>query len=243
MKRELDNTYPAKADPSLRSESRANWICTNKHCIPLAPLTAKTINHIGNTVKQVLKNKLKQETWIRYELSLTESHASLVRQNIFPITDAVISQLQEHPWQERPQLLAALRYWKHGLRNAYIWKEDEKPLCFQWLFTHRDNPRLRDLPRWAGMYPPLKAHEGQVENLIVLPAGLRYPGRVSILFAHTIFSIAYEYGIRRLITHIHEDNVAAQRWAHRTGWTSYGTIQRYELDVKSLRSRPLYLHL
>lgn len=183
-------------------------------------------------------------TWIRYQVdvsALAEDEAATAVE-LTPIDDAFMENLRSHPWREQPQMKTAFRLWQHGLRGGYVWIKDGQPMCLQWLLTPADNAQLATLSEWSGMYPPLPDHCGQLENILTLPAGLRYPGGAAGPFARAMYKVAAERGLKRLITHIHEANGAAQRWAQRTGWARYGVIQRYRADVPLLRHHYLHLH-
>jgi len=118
--------------------------------------------------------------------------------------------------------------------------DQEQPLCIQWLLTDTDRPRLRTLDEWAGMYPPLVANVGQVENLYAFSTARRRG--VATQFEYALYHEARRVGLRELVTHIHEANAAARGWAERTGWRPYGTITRYQLDVRALGAYAIFLH-
>lgn len=158
------------------------------------------------------------------------------------MTPTLIEDLSRSPSRDKAQVRTAIKLWQHGLHGGYVWIRDNKPMCFQWLFSHHDNQLLKRLPDWAGMYPPLPDKWGQLENILTLPAGMRYPGGAAGPFAQAMYRLAAEQGLRWLITHIHERNPAARRWARRTGWSAYGRISRYQVDLPLIRNRPLYLH-
>lgn len=217
-----------------------DWLCTDRHQLRLAPCAARIAAGLSNVCETALGPRLHRQTWVRYRLNLARTEPSPAVPT--PVTQAFIDELAVHPWKDQPQIRTALNLWQHGLRGGYVWLRDGRPLCMQWLFSHHDNHRLQRLPNWSGMYPPLAPDHGQVECLLTLPAGLRYPGGAAIPFAHAMFRLAASRGMRRLITHIHESNTAALRWAQRTGWTAYGRIHRCQIDLPLLRRHLLYLH-
>jgi GNAT superfamily N-acetyltransferase len=157
-----------------------------------------------------------------------------------PITDRFIQCLETHVDRDQNQLRSGLRFWEHGLRRAYVWRDESGPLCMQWLLTKPDNALLRTLPEWAGMYPPLQDGWGQVENLFAFSTARRKG--VATQFEYALYHVARDLGLSGLITHIAEGNQAARGWADRAGWQAYGVIVRYRVDLPVLRTLPLYLH-
>jgi hypothetical protein len=222
----------------------AYWLSTNRRHLRLPAPAARLAARIGDACSKALPDRLLRETWFRYHIDISAYASGSVSTPavLTPVTDAFIESLRRHPWRDRPQLRSAVSLWGHGLRNGYVWVENGQPLCFQWLFSHHDNERLQSLPEWSGMYPPLPPGCGQVENLLALPAGLCYPGGAATPFAKGMYVLAARRGMRQLITHIHERNLAAQYWANRTGWEAYGCIHRYQFDLPLLRRRQVYLH-
>lgn len=218
----------------------ADWLCIDRHRLRLSPWAARIAGRLGGACEAALGARLHSQTWIRYRLSLPRGEPSPAVPT--PVTQAFIDALAAHPWRDQPQVRTALTLWRHGLRGGYVWLLDGRPLCMQWLFSHHDNHRLQHLPHWAGMYPPLAPDVGQVECLLTLPAGLRYPGGAAVPFAHAMFRLAASRGMRQLITHIHETNTAARRWAQRTGWTPSGRTHRWHFDLPLLRRHYVYLH-
>lgn len=134
-----------------------------------------------------------------------------------------------------------MRFWERRFRRAYAWLAEEGPLCIQWLMLPKDNPHLGRLGEWAGMYPPLPEGCGRVENLFVF-SNVRRKG-VATLFELRLFETARQAGLRRIVTHIYEDNVSANRWAERMDWQRYGTITRYQLDLPGLRTFSAFVHV
>lgn len=223
----------------------ATWFSTNHRHISLGPRAAHWAQQAGHLLQQARLQRLQREVWIRYRLELAPYLAQHPHSpaQLTPVTAEFITTLAQGPQRQQSQVQTAAKLWRHGLRGGYVWLQEGKPLCLQWLFSHRDNPLLRALPDWGGMYPPLPPEWGQVENLLSLPAGMRYPGGAAAPFALAMYRLAADRGMRWLITHIHERNAAAHRWAARTGWTAYGRIQRYQLDFPRLRGRwCAYLH-
>jgi len=219
-----------------------HWLCSNRLAVSLPDRLARLLARALDRLDQLLRGHLPHETWVRYQRRLDGADAAPAEVELSPLDDATIAALETHAWRDHPQIRTALRLWKQNLRSAFVWREHGEPLCMQWLFGEQDNARLRRLPSWAGMYPPIPAGCGQVENILVLPKGLRRPGGAATPFAHAMYAEAYARGIRRLITHIHEDNTAAHRWAARTGWSAYGTIRRYRFELPLLRGYCLYVH-
>ncbi|NLO79433.1 MAG: hypothetical protein GX093_03835 [Xanthomonadaceae bacterium] len=233
---------PARERPAAIPD--AAWLSTNRYHLGLGPPALSCVRLLARLLRQVPSRRLQWEVWVRYRLDLRPwaSASSAAAVELTPITWELIEELARGAWGQHPQIRSTQRLWQHGLRGGYVWLRQGKPLCLQWLFSHEDNPQLRTLPEWAGMYPPLPPDWGQVENLLSLPAGLRYPGGAATPFAQAMFHLAASRGMTWLITHIHERNAAAHRWAERTGWTPYGLILRYRLDAPLLRRGYVYLH-
>jgi GNAT superfamily N-acetyltransferase len=157
-----------------------------------------------------------------------------------PMSEELITQLRRHPDHESNQVRSGLRWWDHGLRQAFVWKDAEGPVCMQWLVTARDNSKLRTLPVWGGMYPPIGAHVGQIEHLFVF-SNVHRVG-IAVQFMYAMYDVMRREGLTEVITHIPEDNAPMRALAERLGWTHYGSITRYQLDVPGLRPVSAFLH-
>lgn len=181
-----------------------------------------------------------REHWIRYRIGLADVPPAPRDVRLTPITDRFIQGLKCHVDHDQNQLKSGLRFWEHGLRRAYVWCDESGPLCMQWLLMKADNALLRTLPEWAGMYPPLEPGWGQVENLFAFSTARRKG--VATQFEYALYRMARDLGLAGLVTHIAESNEPARGWATRTGWSAYGVITRYRLDLPVVRSLPLYMH-
>lgn len=229
--------------PFVRSSRRSHWLCCNGFHLRLPDWLVRLLATLLDAANRLLGGRLPYSVWIRYELDLTAPERQLASEAVLsPMDEVTMDWLRAHPWRSQPQLITAFRLWEHGLRRAYVWVEDGQPLCMQWLFLSEDNERLRALPVWSGMYPPLAPHCGQVENIVVLPKGLRRRQGCGVPFSHAMCELARRRGLRRLITHIPLSNVGAQRWAERAGWVAYGTIRRYRLPIPGGKAWFWYLH-
>jgi GNAT superfamily N-acetyltransferase len=158
-----------------------------------------------------------------------------------PVTEEDIRRWDHHPDREAAQLCSARRFWRHGLRQGFVFRDGATTRCTVWVLTARDNRRLRRLPAWAGMYPPLRPGLGQMENLFVF-SDARRTG-VGSRFVRAIFAEASARGLTALFTHISERNGPACAHATRVGWRRYGTILRFTIDLPVLRALPMYVHL
>jgi ribosomal protein S18 acetylase RimI-like enzyme len=177
--------------------------------------------------------RVRVERWVRYRAGVPSAEPAVPPCALTRFDDAVVTQLRAHADATEPAFSSGLAFWAHELRGGYVWLEDGQPLCSQWLFTERDNRALRLLPEWAGMYPPLAPGTGQLEKLWTFSSARRRG--VASQFAELMFAEAQRAGLQSLRTHIHESNVAARRWAQRTGWEPFGTIERFVFDVPGLR--------
>jgi len=222
---------------------RTHWFATNRFYLRLPDRLLRALAALLGVVDRLLRGRLPHSTWVRYELDLTTlEHSPDPAVTLSLMDEHIADSLRTHPWHERAQLVTAIRLWDHGLRRAYVWLKDGQPLCMQWLFLREDAELLRRLPQWSGMYPPLAQATGQLENILVLPLGLRRREGSGVPFSYAMYDLARRRGLRRLITHIPEGNVAARRWAARTGWVAYGSIRRYHFNLRWLRNHFFYLH-
>lgn len=243
LMRAHDEVTPA--DSPIRKE----WLCTNRHRLQLWPRLARLAHGLSEALGKLLGSRMAKSTWVRYTVCLDQYNTTIATVPPPPedvklerIDEAIMAELRAHPLRERNQLKSAFQFWQHGLRNAFIWREDGQPLCFLWLFLPQHNELLRRLPGWSGMYPPLSPGWGQFENTFTFPRGLRRAGGAATDFAQAVMYDARERRLCGLITHIHHDNLMARRWAQRTGCQAYGTITRYHIDLPLLRSFPWYIH-
>jgi GNAT superfamily N-acetyltransferase len=217
-----------------------DWLCVGDFCTGAAPLLGGSVAAAFALARTALPRRVIVDRWIRYRISLDSARTGPTDARLTPVTDDLVQALRQHPESAANQLKSGLRFWDHGLTRAYVWLNGSEPICIQWLLTSADSPRLRTLGEWAGMYPPLPADCGQVENLYAFST-VRKKG-VATEFEYALFELTRQAGLRRLITHIHEGNVAARAWADRTGWQAYGIITRYRLDLPGLRGLNVFLH-
>lgn len=220
------------------------WASSNRRHLRISPRTADQLNRLGEACRSLLPGRLSRETWFRYRIDLSDQPSGMgnLPAQLSPVTETLIEHLSQQPLRDLPQAQTARRLWKLGLRRGFVWIEANKPLCLQWLFHPDDGPLLGRLSEWSGMYPPLPPQHGQVENILTLPAGMRYPGGAASPFTLAMLRMAADMGMRGLITHIHEKNLAAHRWAQRTGWIPYGHIHRYHCSLPLLNSWHAYVH-
>jgi ribosomal protein S18 acetylase RimI-like enzyme len=219
-----------------------NWVCVGASCWPTSALVLDLFADAVLAPLTSMTGRLTALQWARYRARLADIPSSFISSapKLTQVTEDIIQALRTHPDRRENQLRSGLEFWNLGLRRAYIWMEPEGPLCIQWLLTEADNAKLRVLPNWAGMYPQLSPGQGQVENLFTF-TNVRRRG-IATQFAYGMYQAAQQAGLREIVTHIHEHNVAACGWAERTGWHRYGTIIRYQADLPGLRNRELFLH-
>ena len=218
----------------------SEWLCVGQYCCRAPLLFRGTVTTCVHLARMAVPERIRIHRWIRYWIDLADTPPVPVDVRLSPVTDDVIRTLRAHPDLSENQLTSGLRFWDHGLRRAYIWMGQEGPRCIQWLLTSMDNSRLRTLPDWAGMYPPLPPGVGQVENLFTFSSGRRRG--VATQFEDALYEEARMAGLRHLITHISEPNTAARGWAARTGWRAYGTIIQCQLHLPGGRARSVFLH-
>ena len=224
--------------------TESHWLCTNSTARRVPDRALRLLAGVLGLLDRLSAGRVPHSTWIRYRLDLEQARdpQAGAQVRLSPMDETIVTALTADCSQDRPQRLTAVRLWQHGLRRAYVWLEHGEPICMQWLFTPEDNPALRALPAWSGMYPPLPEGCGQVENLLAMGSGRRRRGGAATPFAYAMYEAAHARGLRRLITHIAESNTAARRWARRTGWVACGTIRRYHFNLPLLRRRHIYLH-
>ena len=216
-----------------------DWLCYGRRCwrTPGVVLGASIFQR---SLGAILPARIVTQRWVRYRIRLESLDVPPSDLRLTPVTDAAIERLRRHPDRDQDQLVSGFRFWEHGLRRAYLWWEPEGPLCIQWLLTESDNAKLRSLPDWAGMYPPLASGHGQVENLFVFSTARRRG--VAGSFEYALYVEAKRLGLRELRTHIAEANTLAHRWAGKTGWEPYGVITRHQFDCPGFRHHSLYFH-
>lgn len=218
----------------MASDTR-EWLCVGRACLKArAPLRLGVTGSL-KLARATLPVQVRQQRWVRYERDLADTPPPPPGVRLTRVTDAMIGEFRLRPDRAESKLKSGLRFWDEGLRRAYVWMDDE-PLCIQWLLTAEDNPRLRRLKDWSGLYPPVPDGWGQLDHLFVFSAARL--GTVATGFEYSLFEEARRQGLRGVITHIREGDVAARQWAECTGWRRYGSITRYQ--VGSFKG--VYLH-
>src|ERR1051326_1350613 len=208
------------------------WVCARRIRLGGASQASRTLVRITDLLHQ-RTSRVAVQRWIRYRIDLDGTPPQTAEVELTPLTEHIIARLKAHPDAALPDLRSGLEFWDAGLRDGYVWLADDQPLCMQWLLTERDNVALSQLPFWGNMYPPLSPGLGQVEKLWTF-SGTRKKG-VATLFEYALFEQARRRGIKTLLTHIGEGNVAARGWADKTGWEAFGTIDRYSFDLPRIR--------
>jgi hypothetical protein len=216
-----------------------NWLCAGTQRWRVSSPVAKASDAALGMLSG-LTSRVARDGWIRYYIDLATAPPAPPDVSLTPVTEAVIDLLRTHPDRGQNQLQSGFRFWDRGLQCAFAWLDEDGPLCVQWLLTQRDNDRLRRLPVWGGMYPPIPHGCGQVENLYTFSTARRKG--VASQFEFMLYEQARHLGLSTLITHIHADNAAARGWATRTGWSPRGAIRRYTCDAPGMRGRAVYVH-
>ncbi len=183
--------------------------------------------------------RVERSEWVRYRIDLAAT-PDPGPVTLVPVTDEHIASLRAHADREQNQLVSGFRFWDLGLRRALLWLDAGEPVCIQWLLTPEDNPALRALPEWAGLYLPLSPGTGQVENLFTFSSARRRGA--ATMFEYALYRVAAAAGLRRLVTHIAASNDAANAWARKTGWVVSGSISRWTVDARGIRRLPVCLH-
>jgi hypothetical protein len=230
-----------RSRPKSVGRALADWVFVGCTGVEAGALIRTCVAATLGLLRAVLPQRVQVQRWIRYRVDLTAPLPPVSPEvRLTRVTDGLMNVLRQHPECAENQLRSGVRFWDRGLRRAYVWMSDEGPLCIQWLLTEADGARVQHLGDWAGMYPPLPRHTGQVENLFAFTT-VRHKG-VASRFEYALYQEARQLGLEQLVTHIHEPNTAARAWADRTGWQACGTITRYQVDVPGLRARCLYVH-
>ena len=206
----------------------------------MGPILKTSITSVCSAARVALPERVEVDRWVRYTIALGDTPASSPEVALQPVTDAIMADLRNHPDRNERQLRSGFRFWDRGLRRAFIWQLDGGPACVQWLLLPDDIRALHSLGEWSGMYAPLPERCGQVENLFAFSTARRKG--VATQFEYALFAAARQMGLVGLVTHIHEQNVAARGWADRTGWREYGVIARYHADFPGLRGFNVCVH-
>ncbi len=215
---------------------RADWLFVGTMCRPIGRGTAAVLCKAVSAVKSVLRARAPMEKWRRYRLDLNGASSSPVL--LVPLTEELMTVLRTHP--DREHLVTTFHFWDTGFRTAFVWMENDRALCIQWLVTATENSLLPKLGEWSGLYPPLPPRTGQVEGLYTFTDSRRKGVATDFAFAMNVR--AQSLGLEELVTHILEANESARKWAQRTGWTESGTITRLQLDLPGLRNIPICVH-
>jgi GNAT superfamily N-acetyltransferase len=222
--------------PATRAAgARIDWVCARHSCSRGETPTMRGVSRVCEALSAVT-SRVAVQRWIRYRIGLAQVPPP-EDVELTPLSHGIVALLRNHPDHEQEAFASGLAFWDLGLRNGLVWFEGGQPLCFQWLLSQDDVALLRAGSAWANMYPPLEERTGQLEKLWTFSTA-RKKG-VASRFALAMFAQAKQRGYETLVTHIHEANEAARSWAVRTGWQSYGTIERYEFDLPLLRSMNL----
>lgn len=222
------------------SHDNREWLCVGRTCWKArAPLRWGVTGPL-KLARAAFPQRVVQQRWIRYQRDLADTPPPPPSVRLTRVSDAVIGALRIRPDRAETALKAGLRLWDAGMQRAYVWIGDDGPLCIQWLLTAEDNRRLRRLSEWSGLYPPVPARWGQVDNLFVFAAAQL--GSVATCFSYALFEEARATGLRGLITHVPAGNLAARQWAECAGWRRYGTITRYQVGWPPLLVKSVYLH-
>jgi hypothetical protein len=216
---------------------RADWLCVGARCWGIGPRRAHALRRLLGIAAGAFGSRVTMHQWRRYHVSLEGTAPASVE--LVPVTEALMHRLREHA--ERDQLGTAFHIWDIGIRRGLVWLDGDAPVCIQWLFTAADNPNLRRMGEWAGLYPPLPAGTGQVEGLYAFADKRRKGAATDFEFA--LYERARALGLSALVTHVREENEPTHRWAAKTGWTTIGTITRVVLDLPWLHSVPVCLHI
>lgn len=231
------------AGAPLRARS---WIAAGPVSIPLPRAWSAWLERAVGEARSgtPVAGRVVVQRWARLSIALprpSETQAAGAREGFGPASEAEVQRWRMEGDRDAPQLRSAFRFWDHGLRRVFAWRTREGARAVVWVLTARDNARLRRLPGWAAMYPPLPADALQLENLFVF-SDARARGAATSL-VQGVFAWGASRGMRRAFTHIADRNAPALSHAARVGWTRYGTIARLQLDVPGLRRAALFLHL
>ena len=218
----------------------ADWLCIGTRCWEAPQLLLNLISGLLDLLGMLTRERVHAQRWARYVIRPADIAPLATAPRIVPVTEAIVEQLRVHPDRGQNQLESALQWWDHGLRRAYIWLEPQGPVALQCLVTRADAPKLRILPVWGAMYPPLPEGRGQVENLYSF-SNAQGIG-VGIRFLCGMSAMEQEAGLREVVTHIGEANTAVRSLRERVGWRRYGTSTRYWFDIPGLRGLSLCLH-
>lgn len=124
---------------------------------------------------------------------------------------------------ERLSRLTQLRLLRSGLRVCYVAvAPDGKPCYMQWVVPASENARLRAI--FGSLYPSLGPDEALLEGAYTLE-GYRGKGIMGAAMAQ-VAERAREFGARRVITFVDEQNEASVKGCVRAGFAPY--LRRHE---------------
>src|SRR5437870_6609893 len=142
-------TCPDKlgAGPSARGGSMiadlGEWLGLGPYCWEATPFFLASVTTCLGVIGAAFSERVHTQRWIRYRIELADDLPVSPGVHLTPVTDAIIGALRRHPDHAENQLTSGFRFWDRGLRRAYVWMDQEQPLCIQWLLTDADRPRLR----------------------------------------------------------------------------------------------------
>ncbi len=232
-------TESAEAVRDRVIDDPGNWLAVGHACVRMPARLVRAADRCLRVMTRLPTKRIGRERWIRWRVDL-EGHLAGRANLLVPLGEADIAGLRTHAEHDADQIVSGFRFWEHGLRRAYSIQQDGAPLAQAWLLTAQDNPRLRTLPTWSGLYPPLPDGVGQMENTHLFRAGRR--NRIATEFMQAAFATAGSLGLAVLWTHIADTNTVVLARAERFGWHRCGTIVRYRFDVPGLRHLPVCLH-
>jgi len=225
-------------------EGKSSWICSNHHAVALSERTSRNIDRVATALSDYGGSRFMRESWIRYRAGLTDLPPKPADVRLKPVTSEFIDWLRGLHGTEldHKQIHSGIRFWDAGLRTAYVWFQEGEPLSMQWLLLPSQMAHFPELGQWSGMLPPVPDRCGVVENIYTFRAGRERKGGAASRLAMAVLHQARDRGLREVRTHVPQSNLPAHRWAKRTGFSPFGIIDRYGINLPGLPVKYLYHH-
>src|SRR2546427_6482024 len=111
----------------------AEWLGVGRGGRAAPPFVLGGVGACLSLARAVLPGRIAAERLIHYHIELAHTAPPPDGVRLAPVTDALVRRIHAHPDHTETELAAGLRWWEQGWRRAFVWLEDERPLCIQWL--------------------------------------------------------------------------------------------------------------
>jgi RimJ/RimL family protein N-acetyltransferase len=135
------------------------------------------------------------------------------------------NQLGVLTWQEKPELLTRLVFFRNGFTNCYTLRVDGVIAYLHWIIYPGENEIIQK--SYRRRFLPLRPNEVMIENAFTFPA---YRGRGFLAFATAQLSkMAKDQGYKRVITYVRKDKIDALNGFMRLGFRIERIVREYKL--------------